>query len=80
MTQILEAKRALDEASEQANAMVARKRAQLGLAMIRARESKAESQSTIAAQMGYKGPQQVRDYERAYVAWQREHPNESLEN
>jgi len=79
MTQILDAKRALDEARAQAAAMVDRKRAALGLAMIRARESKAESQATIAAQMGYRGPQQVRDYERAYLAWRKEHPDEPLE-
>jgi transcriptional regulator with XRE-family HTH domain len=78
MTQVLEARRAFDEARAEAAAMVARKRAQLGLAMIRARESGGESQSTIAAQMGV-GPQQVREYERAFRAWQREHPGESLD-
>jgi ribosome-binding protein aMBF1 (putative translation factor) len=78
MTQVLEARQALDEAREQANAMVARKRALLGLAMIRARESKAESQSTIAKKMGI-GPQQVRAYEQAYRDWVRDHEGESLE-
>jgi len=79
MTRVLEARRAFDEAREQAAAMVDRKRALLGLAMIRARESKAESQATIAAKMGI-GPQQVRAYEQAYRDWVRDHPGEPLED
>jgi hypothetical protein len=79
MTQVLEARRAFDEARAEAAAMVARKRALLGLAMIRARESGAESQATIAAKMGFVGTQQVRAYEQAYRAWLRDHPGESLE-
>ena len=78
MTQVLEARRAFDEARAEASAMVARKRALLGLAMIRARESKAESQATIARAMGV-GLQQVRAYEQAYRDWLRDHPGESLD-
>jgi hypothetical protein len=77
MTQVLEARRAFDEARAQATAMVARKRALLGLAMIRARENGRESQATIARQMGV-GTQQIRAYEQAYRDWQREHPDEEL--
>jgi hypothetical protein len=77
MTQVLEARRAFDEAREQAKAMVARKRALLGLAMIRARENGTESQTTIAAKMAV-GPQQVRAYEQAYRDWVRDHPGEEL--
>ena len=78
MTQVLEARQAFDEARAEASAMVARKRALLGLAMIRARESKAESQATIARAMGV-GLQQVRAYEQAYRDWLRDHPGESLD-
>lgn len=80
MTQVLEARRAFDEAREQASAMVARKRAQLGLAMIRAREAGEESQATIAAKMGFVGTQQVRAYESAYRSWLRDHPGQSPED
>jgi len=78
MTQVLEARRAFDEARAAATAMVARKRALLGLAMIRARENGGESQATIARKMGV-GTQQIRAYEQAYRDWVRDHPDESLE-
>ena len=78
MTQVLEARRAFDEARAAASAMVARKRALLGLAMIRARESGTESQATIARKMGV-GTQQIRAYEQAYRDWLRDHPGELLE-
>jgi hypothetical protein len=79
MTQVLEARRAFDEARAEASAMVARKRALLGLAMIRAREKGGESQATIAAKMGFVGTQQVRAYEQAYRDWLRDHPGQSPE-
>lgn len=79
MTQVLEARRAFDEARAVERANVARKRALLGLAMIRARESGSESQATIAAKMGFIGTQQVRSYEQAYRDWVRDHPGELLE-
>jgi RES domain-containing protein len=75
MTEVLEARQAFDSAREQASAMVARKRAALGLAMIRAREQGGESQTTIARDMKI-GPQQVRAYEQAYRDWLRDHPGE----
>ena len=78
MTQILEARRAFDQARADAAAMVARKRALLGRSMIQARESGAESQATIAAKMGFVGTQQVRAYEQAYRDWVRDHPGEQL--
>ena len=77
MTEVLEARQALDDAREQASEMVARKRAILGLAMIRAREKGGESQTTIAAQMKI-GPQQVRAYEAAYREWAEKHKGEQL--
>lgn len=77
MTEVLEARREFDEARVQASDMVARKRAKLGLTMIRAREGGRESQTTIATQLGV-GPQQVREYERAYRDWLRDHPGEQL--
>ena len=75
MTEVLEARQAFDTAREQASAMVARKRAALGLAMIRARKGGGESQSTIARDMKI-GPQQVRAYEQAYRDWVEKHPGE----
>ena len=78
MTQVLEARKAFDEARAEASAMVARKRALLGLAMIRAREGGQESQATIAREMKV-GTQQIRAYEQAYRDWLRDHPGESLE-
>ena len=78
MTQVLEARRAFDQARAEASAMVARKRALLGLAMIRAREGGDESQATMASTMGV-GTQQIRAYEQAYRDWVRDHPGESLE-
>lgn len=75
MTEILEVRRELDAARAEAKAVVDRKRAKLGLAMIRARERREESQSTIAAGLEV-GPQQVREYERAYKEWAKEHPDE----
>ena len=77
MTDVLEARREFDDARVAAAAMVARKRAQLGLAMIRAREKGGESQTTIAAQMKI-GPQQVRAYEAAYREWAEKHKGEQL--
>ena len=58
--------------------MVARKRALLGLTMIRTRQSGGESQATIAREMGV-GIQQIRAYEQAYRDWLRDHPGEALE-
>jgi DNA-binding transcriptional regulator YiaG len=78
MTGVLEARRAFDEARGEAKAMVDRRRALLGLAMIRARESGEESQASIARKMNV-GPQQVRAYEQAYRDWVREHPDEPLD-
>jgi len=77
MTEVLEARRAFDNARAEASATVARKRAQLGLAMIEAREKGGESQATIARKMGI-GTQQVRAYEAAYRDWLRDHPGEPL--
>lgn len=80
MTQVTEARTAFDEARRQAKELVDRKRAQLGLAMIRAREGGRWSQATIAKEMGFVGTQQVRAYEQAYRDWVREHPGESPED
>lgn len=77
MTQVLEARRAFDNARAEASATVARKRAQLGLAMIEAREKGGESQASIARQLGVV-TEQVRRYEQAYRDWLRDHPGEPL--
>ena len=78
MTAVLQARRAFDDAREQASAMVARKRALLGLAMIRAREKGGESQASIARELGVV-TEQVRRYEQAYRDWVRDHPGEELQ-
>jgi hypothetical protein len=78
MTQVLEARRAFDNAREQASEMVARKRALLGLAMIRSREKGSESQASIARALGIV-TEQVRRYEQAYRDWVRDHPGEQLD-
>jgi DNA-binding transcriptional regulator YiaG len=77
MTQVLEARQAFDDARAEATATIARKRALLGLAMIRAREQGKESQASIARQLGVV-TEQVRRYEQAYRDWLRDHPDESL--
>lgn len=77
MEQVLEAREAFEQARAQARELVDRKRAALGLAMIRAREAREESQATISAQMGYRGTQQVLAYERAYREWAEKHPGET---
>lgn len=78
MTGVLEARQAFDDARAAQKAIVDRKRALLGLAMIRAREQQNESQTTIAGKMKI-GVQQVRAYEQAYRDWVDKHPDESLE-
>ena len=78
MTEILEAKQELDAVRAEAKAAVDRQRAKLGLTMIRARERRQESQTTIAAGLEI-GPQQVREYERAYKAWADKHQGETLD-
>lgn len=78
MTQVLEARKAFDAAREEASAMVARKRALLGLAMIRAREKGGESQASIARELGVV-TEQVRRYEQAYRDWVRDHDGASPE-
>ncbi len=77
MTRIRQAEEALERARADAKALVDRKRASFGLAMIQAREAGEESQTTIAAQMGWRGSQQVRAYEQAYREWAVRHPGET---
>ena len=77
MTKVLEARRAFDDARVEASAMVARKRALLGLAMIQARDTKDESQESIARKLKL-ATNQVRRYEQAYRDWVRDHPDETL--
>ena len=78
MTEILEAKRELDAVRAEEKARVDRQRARLGLTMIRSRAGGRESQTTIAKAMGI-GPQQVREYERAYREWAEKHKGETLD-
>jgi transcriptional regulator with XRE-family HTH domain len=75
MTEVLEARKAFDDERADSALRIARRRAALGLTMIRARERAGESQTTIARQMNV-GPQQVRAYEQAYREWAKEHPGE----
>lgn len=75
MTEVLEARREFEDARVEAKEMVDRRRARLGLTMIRAREDGRESQATIAKEMGV-GLQQVRAYEEAFRKWAEKHPDE----
>jgi hypothetical protein len=82
MTPVVEARKAFEDARAEAKALVDRKRALLGRAMIQAREkghgSDRESQDSIARKLGVV-PEQVRRYEQAYRDWMKDHPGESLD-
>lgn len=78
MTEVLEAKKALDDARAQSKDFVDRRRALFGLSMIRARERGATTQPKLAHDLQL-GMQQIRAYEKAYRDWLRDHPGESLD-
>lgn len=77
MTEVLEARKAYDQARIDARLMVARARARLGLSIAQARDS-GVSQSAVMVSMG-KSREQVRAFEQAYKDWQRDHKSEPLD-
>jgi hypothetical protein len=76
MTQVLDARRAYEDARAEAKALVDRARAQLGLSIHEARQG-GTSQTEILVGMK-KSREQVRAFEKAYREWVRDHPGESL--
>jgi hypothetical protein len=77
MTEVREARAAYDQAREDARALVDRKRALLGQAIVRARAA-GTSQTAILTDMK-RSREQIRAFERAYRDWQRDHDGESLD-
>jgi hypothetical protein len=76
MTQVLDARKAYEDARAEAKALVDRARALLGLAIHEARQN-GTSQTEILVGMK-KSREQVRAFEKAYRDWLRDHENESL--
>lgn len=76
LTEVLEARKAYEQARDDAKLLVDRARAQLGLSIVQARDA-GESQSAVMAAMK-KSREQVRAFEKAYWDWQRDHKNEPL--
>jgi len=78
MTEVLESRRAFEDARTQAREMVARSRALLGRSCLPAREEGGMSRRKIGEEMRI-GPQQVAEFEQAYLDWVEKHPGESLD-
>ena len=76
MTQVLEARRAYEDARDEAKEIVDRARARLGLSIRQARES-GRSQTDAMETLNL-SREQVRAFERAYRDWVRDHPGETL--
>ena len=77
MTEVLEARKAYEDARSDAKKLVDRARAQLGLSIVEARRS-GKSQSDVMEAMK-KSREQVRAFEQAYRDWLRDHKNEPLD-
>jgi hypothetical protein len=76
MTEVLEARRAYEDARGEAKEIVDRARARLGLSI---REARAAGKSQTSAMVALNlSREQVRAFEKAYREWQREHPGEQL--
>lgn len=76
MTEVLEARKAYEDARSDAKKLVDRARAQLGLSIVQARQA-GKSQSDVMEAMK-KSREQVRAFEQAYRDWLRDHKNEPL--
>lgn len=83
MTEVLEARKAYDDARDEARAIVDRARARLGMSIVQSRE-KAKvnggpgSQSDVMEWLD-RSREQVRAFEQAYRDWLRDHPGEPLD-
>ena len=78
MTEVLEARKAYEQARADAKELVDRARARLGLSIVQARDSKVVSQTDVMNALG-KSREQVRAFERAHKDWLRDHPAEPLD-
>lgn len=76
MTEVLEARRAYEDARDEAKEIVDRARARLGLSIRQAREA-GKSQTEAMATL-HLSREQVRAFEKAYRDWLRDHPDEPL--
>jgi hypothetical protein len=77
LTEVLEARKAYDQARADAKKLVDRARARLGLSIAQARDA-GKSQTSVMDAME-KSREQVRAFERAYRDWQRDHKGEPLD-
>lgn len=77
MAGVLAAHQAYLDAPDEARELLARRRAQLGLAVARER-GQGTSQRAIAERLG-RTREQIRRYQQAYDDWQHDHPDEQLE-
>lgn len=78
MPEVLEAHRAYKEADAEALRLRFRARAVLGMA-VAAERKRGTPQEEIARKLG-KTREQVRRYQQAYRDWQRDHPDEPLDD
>lgn len=79
MPAVLEARDAYRQAAKDALAMRARARIRLGYAVVVANERDGKSLEHIARELEV-ATEQVRRYRQSYRDWQREHPDEPLED
>lgn len=77
MTEVLEARKAYEDARLGARAIVDRARAELGLSIHQAR-SAGKSQTQVMETLKL-SREQVRAFEKAYRDWVKNHPGEPLE-
>lgn len=77
LTEVLEARKAYEQARADAKKLVDRARARLGLSIVQARRS-GKSQTAVMESMG-KSREQVRAFEQAYKDWLRDHKGEPLD-
>lgn len=77
MAEVLEAHKAYLDAPEEARELIARRRAQLGLAVVQER-GRGTTQGKIAERLG-RTREQVRRYQQAYDDWLRDHPDQPLD-
>lgn len=79
MTEVLEARKAYDQARADARKLVDRARARLGLSIVLARASGGSGAQTAVMESMHKSREQVRAFEKAYRDWLRDYPNEPLD-
>ena len=76
MTEVLAARAAYEQAQVDARLLVARAKAQLGLAIHQAREQ--DTSQTDVMKALELSREQIRGFEAAYRNWPRDHPGQSL--